>query len=168
MAETVNQGTQAAGAAAQRPPEQSAGKTFTQAELDAIVADRLARERAKYPDYEALKDKAAKYDAAEQAGKSELQKATEQAAALKSELDGLKKANQLREIRENVAKEKGVPSNLLTADSEEACKAQADAILAFAKTGAAGYPKLKDAGEHNTPSTATTRDKFAEFAAQII
>ena len=123
MAETVNQGTQAAGAAAQTPPAQSAGKTFTQAELDAIVADRLARERAKYPDYETLKDKAAKYDTAEQAGKSELQKATEQAAALKSELDGLKKANQLREIRENVAKEKGVPSNLLTADSEETCKA---------------------------------------------
>ena len=78
MAETVNQETGAAGAAAQATPAQPAGKTFTQAELDAIVADRLARERAKYPDYENLKAKAAKYDAAEEAGKSELQKATDQ------------------------------------------------------------------------------------------
>ncbi len=93
MAETVNQEAQAAGNAAQTPPAQPAGRTFTQAELDAIVADRLARERAKYPDYETFKAKAARYDAAEEAGKSELQKATEQAAALKSELDGLKKAN---------------------------------------------------------------------------
>ena len=39
--ETVNQETNGAGAA-------GTGKTFTQAELDAIVSDRLARERSKY------------------------------------------------------------------------------------------------------------------------
>ena len=121
MAETVNQEAQAAASAAQTTPAQPAGKTFTQAELDSIVADRLARERAKYPDYEDLKAKAAKYDAAEEAGKSELQKANDRAAALKTELDALKKANQLREIREKVAKEKNVPASLLNGDSEEAC-----------------------------------------------
>ena len=35
--------------------QQSAGKTFTQAELDAIINDRLTRERSKYADYEDLK-----------------------------------------------------------------------------------------------------------------
>jgi hypothetical protein len=35
------------------------GKAFTQAELDRIVADRVARERAKYADYGDLKKKAA-------------------------------------------------------------------------------------------------------------
>lgn len=162
MAETVNQETGAAGKAAQTTPEQPAGKTFTQAELDAIVADRLARERAKYPDYESLKAKAARYDAAEEAEKSELQKVTDQAAALKSELDALKKANQLREIRENVAKEKGIPASLLNGDSEEACKAQADAILAFAKPS--GYPNLPDSGEVHTPKGASTREQFAAWA----
>jgi hypothetical protein len=38
---------------------QAAGKTFTQADLDRIVADRVARERAKYADYGDLKKKAA-------------------------------------------------------------------------------------------------------------
>ena len=166
MSETVNQDAKAANAAAQTTPEQPAGKTFTQAELDAIVADRLARERAKYPDYESLKAKAAKFDAAEEAGKSELQKATDQAAALKSELDALKKENALREIRENVAKEKGVPASLLTGDSEEACKAQADAILAFAKPS--GYPNLPDGGEVHAPKSTATRDQFAVWAASQI
>ena len=44
MAETVNQEQNT-------EPE----KTFTQAELDAIVGDRLKRERAKYADYSDLK-----------------------------------------------------------------------------------------------------------------
>jgi hypothetical protein len=35
------------------------GKTFTQAELDRIVADRVARERSKYADYGELKKRAA-------------------------------------------------------------------------------------------------------------
>lgn len=36
-----------------------AGKTFSQVDLDRIVADRVARERAKYADYGDLKKKAA-------------------------------------------------------------------------------------------------------------
>ena len=163
MAETVNQEANGAASAAQTTPAQPAGKTFTQAELDAIVADRLARERAKYPDYEDLKAKAAKYDAAEEAGKSELQKANDKAAALKTELEALKKANQLRELRASVAKEKGVPEALLTGETEEACKAQADAILAFAKGGNA-YPPVRDGGEANNSTPLKTRDLFADWA----
>ena len=50
-------------------------KTFTQSQLDAIVADRLKREREKYPDYDDLKAKAARLDELEAANKSELEKA---------------------------------------------------------------------------------------------
>lgn len=46
-----------------------AGKVFTQEELDAILADRLKRAVPK--DYEALKEKAEKFDQAEQAKKDE-------------------------------------------------------------------------------------------------
>ncbi|MBR4514596.1 MAG: hypothetical protein IKO61_06900, partial [Lachnospiraceae bacterium] len=40
-----------------------------------IIADRVQRERSKYNDYDSLKEKAAKYDAHEEASKTELQKA---------------------------------------------------------------------------------------------
>lgn len=61
------------------PP--TSDKTFTQADLDRIVGERLAREKAKVPeDYDALKAKAAKYDEAEAANKTELEKAQQRAA----------------------------------------------------------------------------------------
>jgi hypothetical protein len=41
-------------------------KTFTQAELDKIVQERVGRERAKYEGFEDLKAKAEKFDALEE------------------------------------------------------------------------------------------------------
>ena len=91
----------------------------------------------------------------------DLQNALDRAAALETELSGLKMANQLRELRETVAKSAGVPADLLTGDTEDACKSQAEAILAFAKQQGA-YPALRDAGEVQSAGTAN-RDKFAAW-----
>jgi hypothetical protein len=54
------------------PPAPSA--TFTQAQLDAIVGDRLARERAKFEGFDDLKAKAAKLDEIEAASLSETER----------------------------------------------------------------------------------------------
>lgn len=137
-------------------------RTFTQSELDAIVKDRLAREKGKYADYEELKAKATKFDEAEEANKSELQKATERAQALEAELNGLKKAESIRTIREQVASETGVPARLLTADTEDECKAQAQSILSFANPH--GYPSVRDGGEVNTVGKPSTKQQFADWA----
>lgn len=150
--ETVNQDTNQV---------QEEPRTFTQEEVDKIVGDRLQRERAKYADFEALKEKAAKFDAAEEAQKSELQKATERAEALQKELDILKHADSVRSIRDKVATETGVPASLLNADDEEGCKVQAKAILEFAKPQ--GYPVVKDSGEVRKTSGGATRDKFKDW-----
>ena len=103
-------------------------KTFSQAELDAVVKDRLKREREKYADFDALKAKAEKFDELEAANKSELEKANEEVEKLKKELTEIKTAETVREIRESVAKETGIPAHLLTGKTEEECKAQASAI----------------------------------------
>lgn len=71
MAETVNQETNGTAAETQENEQ----RTFTQAEMNAIIQDRLTRERGKYADYETLKVKAAKFDEAEEVGKTDLQKA---------------------------------------------------------------------------------------------
>lgn len=47
----------------------------SQDELDRRIGDRLARERAKYADYDDVKAKAEKFDEVDAANKSELQKA---------------------------------------------------------------------------------------------
>ena len=142
MNETVHQETTPAAG------EQQAPRTFTQDEVNAIISDRLNRERSKYADYDDLKAKAAQFDAAQEAGKTELQKANEKAAKLQQQLDALNSANTLREVRAKVSAATGVPADLLSGDTEEACTAQAQAILKFAKPG---YPNVRDGGEPRNP-----------------
>lgn len=144
--------------------EQGNEKTFTQAEVDAIVGDRLKRDRAKYADYEDLKAKADKFDDLEEANKSELQKVMDRAKELEQELDVMKRSNTVREIRDKVATETGIPAKLLTGDTEEACREQAEAIKAFAKPS--GYPNVRDAGEANGTPKGTTRQQFADWASK--
>ena len=143
-------------------PQETNERTFTQAEVDEMVKTRLGRERSKYADYDDLKAKAAKYDEIEERSKSMLQRETERADDLQKQLDDMKKAQTVRELRTRVAESTGVPYLLLTADTEEGCEEQAKAIMAFAKPD--GYPKVKDGGEvHHSPGKKTTREQFAEF-----
>ena len=99
MAETVHQEPTIPAAEGQQNNE----RTFTQAEMNAIISDRLSRERSKYADYDDLKAKAQQFDAAQEAGKTELQKANEKAAKLQAQLDSMTRANTLRDIRGKVA-----------------------------------------------------------------
>lgn len=126
MNETVNQETNGTAAAQQEP------RTFTQDEVNAIVADRLTRERAKYADYDDLKGKAGRADEADS-----------RAAALQQQLDAMKADNDRREMKQRVSAATGVPAALLTGDTEEACTAQAQEILKFS---APAYPNVRDGG----------------------
>jgi len=56
-------------------PGQQGDRTFTQAQLDAIVGDRVQRERTKYADYDTLKSAAAQWEEHRKAQMTELEKA---------------------------------------------------------------------------------------------
>ena len=140
MNETATQEARTTAAGEQQEP-----RTFTQEEVNSIVADRLNRERAKYADYDDLKAKASQYD------------------TTKAQLDALNSANARRDMIARVAAATGCPAELLTGDTEEACTAQAQAITAFAKSQQpAGYPNVKDGGAPLHLSTqANTADSFS-------
>lgn len=140
MNETVTQEARTTAAGEQQEP-----RTFTQEEVNSIVADRLNRERAKYADYDDLKAKASQYD------------------TTKAQLDALNSANARRDMIARVAAATGCPAELLTGDTEEACTAQAQAITAFAKTQQpAGYPNVRDGGTPlHLPTQANTADAFS-------
>lgn len=147
--ETVNQ---------EETTAQQQERNFTQAEVNAIVSDRLSREREKYVGYDELKAKAEKFDAAE----GDLKKAQEQAAQYKAQVDAYQKEISVRNAREKVASDMGVPVGLLTGETEEDCKAQAEGLLAW-RGQQPNYPNLKDAGEsHNIPA-GKPRDQFANW-----
>lgn len=156
MNETVNQ--------VNENTSNEAPKTFTQEEVNAIVGERLKRASEKYADYESLKEKALKFDELEESKKSELEKANERVASLESELNALKKADSIRGIREKVSSETGVPANLLTAETEEECKAQAEAIKSFANPSYPSSATVKDGGEVTKTGKPSTRDQFANWA----
>lgn len=100
------------------------GKTFTQAELDQVVADRLARERRKFGDYDDLKKKATEYDKVEDAKKTELEKLNDELTSAQVELQAFKVA----ETRRKAASEAGLDPELaeyITAVDPDEALAQA-------------------------------------------
>lgn len=111
------------------PPTEE-GSSFTpvttQDDLNKIVAERVNRERAKYADYKDLKAKAAKYDEAEEATKTEVQKAADRATAAERERDEAR----AEMLRFRIASQHGITDAddidlFLTATDEETLTKQA-------------------------------------------
>ena len=94
-----------------------------------------------------------------------LQAEIDRANELQKELDGFKASDALRVMREKVARENKMPVELLTAETEEACKVQAAAILKFAQPD--GYPTIKDGGDPSNKGPNGTDAAWADFAAKI-
>lgn len=113
-------------------------RTFTQAELNEIVGDRLARERKKYADYDELKDKA-----------QQLEEIQQEAECVRQQYDELTKSIAVKEMRQKVSKATDVPVNvleLLHCDTEEEYTTQAQVIKEYART-APRYPTSEDCGD---------------------
>ena len=96
----------------------------------------------------------------------ELEKASKQVAELQKELGDLKLANSVRDMREKVESETGVKRSLLTYDTEEECRKQAQDILAFTKVPAA--PNLPNPGEPGGTPKPNTAQQFAEWSQNLI
>src|SRR5690606_15042539 len=112
----------------------------SQAVLDHIIQDRLAREKAKYSDYEDLKKKAEAYDAAETEKLSEIQKAEKRAQDAEAEAEKLR----VEKLRLEVAGIKGVPVALLSGSTKEEMEAAADTLLSW-------RGEVPDLGKPSTP-----------------
>lgn len=97
------------------PEPASKDGTFTQQQVNDIVAARVAREDAKYGDYDELKAKAA------------------QADALQQKLDEMTAEAERQKLVATIANEKGVPAALLqnAGDTEEEISQAADALVAW-------------------------------------
>lgn len=81
---------------------------------------------------------------------------------LKAQRDALQAEIATRNVRDKVSADTGVPASLLTGDTEETCKAQADAMLSWRGTVPA-YPDTHDGGSPGDFSGGSTRDQFAEW-----
>lgn len=130
-------------------------KTFTQDEVNKIVAERLKREREKYADYDELKARAADADRS----KSALDKLAEQVKSLE---ERAAKA-ELAALRAEVAEAKGLTAKQarrLQGSTREELLADADELLAewrpaaADKGGDSGGDKDSSGSDDGKPVTA--------------
>lgn len=123
---------QAPAAPETNPEPPKSDSTFTQQQVNDLIAREKGKIQAKYEGFDDLKAKAAKLDEIEQANASELEKAhgkTERETARADQAEA-------KLLRYEVAQEKEVPAKLvplLTATDKESLEAQADLILENAK-----------------------------------
>jgi len=113
----------------------------TQADLDRIISERLARVKAKEPeDYKDLKAKAAKFDEIEAANKSELERATAKISELTARAEQAEQAAKLSKIHAAVL-----------AEAAKAGAVDPEAVLALLSNDAV---TIDDAGQVTGADTA--------------
>lgn len=134
-------------------PEKPTGKTDGEdrsKDFSRALAKRVAEIEAKYSDYEELKAKAAKYDERESESKSDMDKLNERLAAIEKERDELKASEEHRTLVDKVAKETGLPAEvvaMLSGDDESALKEHAGKL---GELMSSKQPKPR----HGSPRTA--------------
>ena len=139
----------------------------SQADLDRIVSERIARERAKFADYDDLKAKASRFAEIEEASKTAEQKAAERLAELEAKVKGYETEKQVAAWKAEVAAAAGVPAVALAGSTKEELEAHAETLKSLitptdASKGRVG-PYVPPEG--STPSGSlgsTTGDMFAE------
>lgn len=115
-------GTAAAGESNDQGGEYKA--PATQADLDRIVGDRLARERTKFADYDDLKAKAGQVDEFQtRIGVLETENGD-----LATKVQGYESATERAGIVADIAKATGIPANALRGDTREDLQAHADVL----------------------------------------
>lgn len=97
-------------------------------------------------------EKARAYDEDQEKQKSELQKAQEEAAAWKKQVDDLNAKAKTDAARARVAKETGVPAELIAGDDEDSMRQFAEAVAKWGKPSSAPRTRkpgsfANDAGE---------------------
>ena len=99
----------------------------SQEDFDKAIQSRIARERAKFADYDEVKAAASRLAELEAANLTEAEKQSARTAELERENAELKSAS----LRATVAATKGVPAELLTGSTQAELEASADALNTF-------------------------------------
>lgn len=117
------------GADQAKPDDKPFKAPESQADLDRIIEQRLARERQRYADYDSLKEKAGKYEQLEDEKKTEAQRLAEDRDGHKSRAE--KAEAEL--MRLQVGLDKGLTpaqAKRLTGSTKEELEADADELIA--------------------------------------
>ena len=133
----------------------------SQEEFERALGKRLERERSKFADYDDLKAKAAQVDAAEEAKKTELEKAQERIAELEKTTAAATRAALVTRI----AAEEGVIPEVLTGSTEEEMRAAAKRVLEWRDSNKRTTPQPKKLASGSSSAEPKTGEKGRAAAA---
>lgn len=121
----------------------------SQEALDRIIGERVARERGKYADYDDLKAKAAKFDEAEAANQTELQKITARAEAAEQKVAKHEAEKQVATWAAEITKGSTIPAAALRGSTKEELTEHFEVLksIAPAPQQKRGTPPGKAAGD---------------------
>lgn len=142
------------------------GKTFTQEDVNRIVADRLKRAKADAAEMDELRKKAAELDEIKAAQQTDLEKAQKAYADAAAELERMKADAARTALVNKVAAEKDVPASLLKGATEDELAASADAIVEFARKQT-GFPTDKGGAASAKPVTREAIEKMTDPVARV-
>lgn len=115
----------------EEPQESQFAPITSQEELDRIIGNRLAREREKFADYGELKEQAGKLAEAQEAHKAELEAKQAELEEANNKIKGFEADKEAAETRDRVAREFGIPANVLRGSTEEELTAHAEGLKEF-------------------------------------
>jgi len=127
----------------------------SQADLDRIIGERVARERGKYADYDDLKAKATKFDEVTEANKTELQKERERADAAERKAAGYEAEKQVATWAAEIVKGSTIPANALRGSTKEELAEHFEVLksIAPAPQQKRGTPPGKRAADGDKPGS---------------
>jgi predicted nucleic acid-binding Zn-ribbon protein len=123
----------------------------SQDELNKLIGARINQVKSQFADYDDIKAKAAKVDEAEQASKTELEKAQERIR----DLEQRSSAAERSALAARIASEEGVIPEVVTGDTEEEMRAAAKRVLEWRDSNkrSAPPPKKLASGSSAEPKT---------------
>lgn len=137
-------------------------RTFSQADVDRMIADRLSREQKKYADYSELKKGKEELDQLKQGQLSELEKANaarEKAEAKVKEFEAQIIQMELRSLKSRLAADAGLPAELadrIRGEDETSIKADIEELKKIfpqrAAVGGRGAPTANNSPATDLPS----------------
>ena len=142
-------------------------RTFTQDEVNRLMGEVRRETRAKFADYDELREKATKYDEATEAAKSELQLAVERAEKAEAEAKSLKEAKAHADMIARVSRETGVPADLISGADEAQATAAAQAIAAYAKASSTVAPADKGGAAKSKLVTKSDIDSIKDPVRRV-
>lgn len=134
-------------------------RTFTQEQVNALLAEQKRTVAAKFGDYDDLKAKASKLDEIEKASQTELEQALDRAAKAEAAVAGYQAKEQAAQWAAEIVKGSEIPASVLRGSTREEMQAHFDQLKELApKPKRTPVPPGKSGTETGSRAAAALRE----------